>query len=291
MTMRVRETLILLLVITMMSLAGCGGHYFCSNGATFGSSCTSSGSGLGGGGTGGGGGGGGGTAPTAFAFAVDQGGTMDGYALSTTAGTFAAVSGFSAPTIPASDPGVGMVVAQEKFVYTVFELQGAIYGWSMNSTTGALTALSGFPMTLALNAPIVAYNKYNIATNPTGTLLFVSDTGANQIFVYQIGSTGALTPVTGSPFPTTIEPGNLATDGLGKYLYVTEAVGGHSGAVIDAYSIGSTAPNVGVLTAVPGNPFPFAMWQVQGDASGNYLIGTTGSTAFYGAPGPPLIRL
>jgi len=54
---------------------------------------------------------------TAFAFAVDQNGTVDGFTLNSGAGTFGFTSGFVAPVIPANDPGVGMVVAQKKFVY------------------------------------------------------------------------------------------------------------------------------------------------------------------------------
>jgi hypothetical protein len=270
MTKRVRAVLILVVALAMMGLASCD-HYNC--GATFGnSSCAASGSGLGSGGTG--------ATSAAFAYAVDQAGTMDGYGLNTTAGTFSAISGYIAPTVPLNDPGVGMVIAQKQFVYTVFGLERAIYGWSIDATTGSLTALTGFPLTIPDGLISVAYNEYHVATNPAGTLLFLSDTGGNQIFVYQVSTAGALTAATGSPFGTTIEPGNVATDGLGKYLYVTEAVSGHAGFEMLAYSIGTS----GALAAVPGNPFPYAMWQVQGDSSGAYLIGTTGSTAFYGVP-------
>jgi hypothetical protein len=66
---------------------------------------------------------------------------------------------------------------------------------------------------------------------------------------------------------------NLATDGLGKYLYVTaEGSSVHTGSEIGAYTIGSS----GALTAVPGSPFGFPMWQVQGEPTGKYLIGTSG---------------
>jgi hypothetical protein len=265
-----------------MLQTACSGHYFCN--VTFGSSgCNPSSGGPGGGGTGGGGGGGGGGgASAALAYAVDQGGTVDAYSLSTSSNTFASISGVTAPAIPSADPGVGMVVAQKQFVYAMFGLENQIYGWSIDSSTSALNALTGFPQTLALNLPTVGYNEYSIITNPAGTLLFVAETGAGQIAVFQIGTDGSLTAV-GSPISTPFEPGNLATDGQGKYLYATEYESGtHQGLGIMAYSIG-TGNNVGVLTAVQGSPFAFPMWQVQGDASGNYLIGTTGSTVALGA--------
>jgi hypothetical protein len=263
---------LLLLVPALMFLVGCKGGYVCQ--VTFGSStCTPSGPGSGGGV----GGGGGGSSDAAFAYAVDQDGTLDGYTLNTKAGTLLATSGYTAPTIPTSDPGVGMVIAQGQFVYTVFELTGEIYGWSASSS-GTLTPLTnGLPLAVSLDAPIVGFNEYNVATNPAGTLLFISSTGADRVFVYTISNAGVLTPVTGSPFTTPYEPGNLTTDGLGNFLYATMAVTGeHIGEGIMAYSIG-TGTNLGVLTPVTGSPFDFPMWQVQGDPSGGFLIGTTGN--------------
>jgi len=66
----------------------------------------------------------------------------------------------------------------------------------------------------------------------------------------------------------------MTTDGLGKYLYVTEAISTHQGINLTAYSIASD----GTLTVVPGSPFPYPMWAVQGDPSGKFLIGTSGRT-------------
>jgi lactonase family protein with 7-bladed beta-propeller len=273
MSMKMRALLMLIAAAATVSLSACGGGYTCN--VTFGAStCNQSGSGIGTtGGSGGGGGGGGGGKATAYAFAVDQGGTLDGYTLSASAGTFAATSSYTAPAVPANDPGVGMVVAQGQFVYAIFELEDKILGWSLDSTTGSLTPLSGFPVSMTLNLPIVTYNQYNLATNPAGTLLFISDSGGNEVFVFQISSSGGLTAVTGSPFATPIEPGNLTTDGLGKYLYVG-LDGSHTGALVVGYSIGSG----GALTEIPGSPFTTPVWQLQGDASGNYLVGTSGNT-------------
>src|ERR1700678_1266141 len=116
--MRSRLLLNLLAIAAVMCLAGCSDHYTCN--VEFGASTCTPPSGSGPTSGGGGGGGGGGSTPTAFAYAVDQGGTVDGFSLSSGAGTFAAISGFSAPAIPTTDPGIGMVVAQEQFVYAMF---------------------------------------------------------------------------------------------------------------------------------------------------------------------------
>jgi hypothetical protein len=57
----------------------------------------------------------------------------------------------------------------------------------------------------------------------------------------------------------------------------------HTGAEVLGYSIGDGTTNpLGVLTELSSSPFAFNMWQLQGDATGNYLVGTTGNSA---APG------
>ncbi len=133
-------------------------------------------------------------------YAVDQGtgtattGTIDGYDLSSSAGSFTPITGYSAPEIPGSETGEGMIVVNKKFVYTIFELQQQILGWAIDSGSGDLTALSGFPMTVTLNLPINAPGQFQMTTDPGGNYLFISSTGANEIFVYAINSsTGALT--------------------------------------------------------------------------------------------------
>jgi hypothetical protein len=267
MTMRIRWFLMLVAGLAVIGLAGCG-HYTCGTG--FGSSTCTTGTTPPGGST-----------NAAFAYAVDTSNvTVDGFGLNTTAATFSAISGLTAP-LPDSEPGFGMVVAQNQFLYAAFDagVGGSIYGWSVSST-GALTALT--PVAVPLDLPgFSLFNQYNLATNPAGTLLFVSDTGLDEIFVFQISSAGALTLV-GSPIATPFEPGNLATDGQGNFLYVTESLGGGGhvgGNLLLAYAIG-TGANLGVLTPVTGSPFtlPVPMWQVQGEPSGNYLIGTSGNS-------------
>lgn len=280
MTSKVRMLLCLLLaVFSTIFLVNCGG-YSCR--VTFGGSCTSSGSGFGGGpGPGGGGG------SSAFAFAVNTAGAVDGYTLSSTA--FVATSGFTAPAVPAGTVGAGMVVAQQRgqtpYIYAMFGTpSNQLFGWSMNSS-GLLTLLPNLPATISLlpNTAILT-NQYQMAVNPAGTLLFIADTFASEIFVFQIATNGALTEVTGSPFSTPVLPGNLVTDGQGKYLYVTETTSNHTGVEVLGYSIGSGS-SLGVLTELPGSPFAFKMWQLQGDASGSFLIGTTGNSKASGLSG------
>lgn len=281
MTTRVRTLWIGAVLLATMWLAGCG-HYVC--GATFGnSSCTASGSGLSQGtGT---------STSSAYVYAVDEGvtgattGTVDGFALNTSAVTFGPISTFTAPTIPLNNGGSGMAVAQGQFLYAALaSAPSGIYGWSISSS-GALTAISGSP--LASNAPagyIGGVGQDNMIVNPAGNLLFISDAVTSSVYTYSIGTGGVLTQVGITACPTGFTPMNLATDGLGKYLYVIDGTDStHQGSGIAAFSIGTG----GTLTPVSGSPFTgtagsFNMWQVKGEPTGQFLIGTSGSMAAFG---------
>lgn len=274
MTMKHRVLSAVVLLLATMWLAGCG-HYVCKTG--FGNTTC---------GSGGGGGlsqSGGTSSASAFVYAVDQGatgattGTIDGYALITSTNSFAPITSYTPPDIPLNQGGVGMVVAQGKYLYSGFAGTQQLFGWTIGSS-GSLTTISGSPYTVtALNGFIGTVGQDNIITNPAGTFLFISDAITSQIYVYQVASGGVLTPATGSPLtlPLGFTPMNLGTDGLGKYLYVVDGnSSNHTGSQVAAYQIGST----GSLTAVAGSPFGFPMWQIKGEPSGKFMIGTTGKT-------------
>jgi len=276
MAMKVKVLLSSVLVLSMTWLVSCSGHYHC--GTSFGggpctgtTTTTSSGN------------------ANAYAYAVDQSGTMDGYALNATAATFGPVSTYVAPKIPTNKGGVGVVVAQGKYLYAVFQDVQQIYGWSIDSS-GNLTALTtGFPLSLPSLSGIndLSYNQQVVITNPAGTLMFISDATSEEILVYQISNTGALTAATGSPFSTSdvsLSPQNMGMDGLGRFLYVSQVSSSHFGTYVVGYSVSSTGANAGALTLIPGSPFNIPLWEMQGDQSGNYLIGISGKVKYlYGS--------
>ena len=231
--MKVRALVSSVVLLTAICLVSCG-HYTC--GTTFGSStCTPSGTGV----SGGGGGGNGAAVCTAYVR-----GSTPTVRLTVTAPrtrrrelSTATPDTFTAPIVPGqSAGGVGVVVAQGNILYAVFEDLQQIYGWSIDSS-GNLTALSGFPVSVSLsNIAALTYNQQVVITNPAGTMLFISEFGNEQILVYQISSSGALTAATGSPFstrPASLEPQNMAMGWAGP-ISVRErrgSSGDHSGRV------------------------------------------------------------
>lgn len=73
---------------------------------------------------------------------------------------------------------------------------------------GSLTPLAGSPFPtggagVGFSTNLGPYDSDgNIITNPAHTLLFAVNGGSDSIAVFQIASSGALTPVDGSPFPS-----------------------------------------------------------------------------------------
>jgi len=87
-----------------------------------------------------------------------------------------------------------------------------------------------------------------VTVDPTGKFAYVANQVSNSISAYTINAaTGALTAVSGSPFPAGSAPWSL-TDPSGKFAYVANASSGS----ISVYAVDGSS---GVLTAVSGSPF------------------------------------
>lgn len=113
-----------------------------------------------------------------------------------------------------------------------------VLAFTIDTSTGALTPVAGSPFSTGT----VDSNAQGAAVTPDGKFLFVANAGEyddcinGDIAAFSVNaSTGALTPVPGSPFTAGPNPQVIAVDPSGKFVYVT---------IIDA---GEVAPNAGVL--------------------------------------------
>jgi 6-phosphogluconolactonase len=139
----------------------------------------------------------------------------------------------------------GIVVTSMNFLYVSDFINNAVDVFSVNTSTGALTAVSGSPFPVA-----TGQGAGGLATDPAGKFLFVTEPNTNQIAAFTINSGGQLTPVAGSPFPAGASPVEAVVDPSGTFLYVSnnqDALGGISGYTIDS--------STGALTPIPGSPF------------------------------------
>jgi 6-phosphogluconolactonase (cycloisomerase 2 family) len=204
---------------------------------------------------------------------------VEGFAIGNGTGSLTPLSGspFALPLVEPYGFPVGMATdPQGKFLYVANV--GDIDELAINSTTGALTAISGSPVRGVANGDY-------LTIDPPGLFLFAD--GLNGISALAVdANTGALTEVAGSPFPFPAtnfagqSPSALVVDSTGSFLYVVVFEPQEGGApelsYVAGYSIDATS---GALTQVPNTPF-FGNTPNSGLSGG---IGTAGSFLYVGS--------
>ena len=107
---------------------------------------------------------------------------------------------------------------------------GYVFGFAVGSN-GVLTPVSGSPW-LAGRQPSA------LASDPTGSYLYVTDFGSAEVLGYSISS-GALTPLSGSPFPAGNQPSAIVVNPTYPYLFVTNSLDAN----VTAYSMSNGTLN------------------------------------------------
>jgi 6-phosphogluconolactonase (cycloisomerase 2 family) len=86
-----------------------------------------------------------------------------------------------------------------------------IQAFSINESSGSLTSING-SLLVTGTATSGGYQCMNPSIDPTGTFLYVTNRGSNDIAAYAINqATGILTPLSGSTFPAGTGPGMIVT--------------------------------------------------------------------------------
>jgi 6-phosphogluconolactonase (cycloisomerase 2 family) len=195
----------------------------------------------------------------------------------------------SSSTVNATPPKTGLnplsmvMHSNGKFVFVANQGSNSISVYSVDSSTGLLTEITGSPFATSAGPSGVAM---------TGNTLFVANQGAGTVSVYTVDqATGNLTQAAGSPFAAGTSPTALDVDSSGKFLYVADLA---TNSVL-AFSIGSS----GQLSSISGSPIAAGTAPVNvrvvgssvyvaNSGSGNvsgYSIGGSGAlTAISGSP-------
>ena len=94
--------------------------------------------------------------------------------------------------------------------------------FSIDQTRGLLTAVAGSPFAFA---SLVAPNPQFMAVSPTQGFLYVSNGTAGNISAFAIGTNGALTELSGSPFSVGAgaTAAGFAIDAKGQFLYAADS--------------------------------------------------------------------
>jgi 6-phosphogluconolactonase (cycloisomerase 2 family) len=201
--------------------------------------------------------------------------STEAFSINAGSGALTPISGSTFPL-----PGFGgctlSIDPTDKFLYIADS--AGVWGFTVNSTTGALSAMAGSPFSdgSVLRESVV---------DPSGNFLYaISNITLNTISVFSINSSsGALTPIMGSPFqlPMSGLAYSVAVHPSGKFLYVSFP----QSEQIAAWSIDAST---GTPTVVPGSPF--ASGVASGDApnslsvapSGEFLYALSGGATVFG---------
>jgi 6-phosphogluconolactonase (cycloisomerase 2 family) len=130
-----------------------------------------------------------------------------------------------------------------KFAYVANDVSGNVSAFSIDASTGALMAVSGSPFPAGSGLQPVTV-PFSVTVDPSGKFAYVANFSSGDVSAFSIdASTGALTAVSGSPFPAGSGPISISVDPSGKFAYVAN----HNSSKVSAFSIDATT---GALTAV-----------------------------------------
>lgn len=102
---------------------------------------------------------------------------------------------------------------QEHFLFVANLLANAIGAYAINSTTGALTAVTGQPFNTGIGPSSVTFDK-------TGQYLYVTNLNSSNVSAYFVAKTGVPTQLGGSPYSAGSNPAIAQLDPSGQFLYV-----------------------------------------------------------------------
>lgn len=166
------------------------------------------------------------------------------FTLSSTNGVLTAVSG--SPVKAGTGPASVAVDPSGKFVFTGNAKSYDVSGFALASGTGALTALVPGPVRARKSPASLAVSSGTTAITYTPSYAFVADFEgfSGSVPVLSVtSSTGALAPVTGSPFGTGT-PRYIAVSPNGQFVYTANSDGTNS---IGEYTVNTST---GALTSV-----------------------------------------
>jgi 6-phosphogluconolactonase (cycloisomerase 2 family) len=168
---------------------------------------------------------------------------ISGYTIDSTTGALTPMSG--SPFGSLSGTSGAAVDRMGRFLYESTSF--GVRGYAIDPTTGGLTEIIGSPWASGLV-------PNGVTVDPTDRFVYVTAQSTTSPYPFSVygftinSATGALTPISGSPFSNAGAGRGLAVEPTGRFLYVV-----NSGGNIAGYTIDST---IGALTPISGSPWP-----------------------------------
>ncbi len=180
------------------------------------------------------------------------------------------------PYATKNGPQALVVDPSGKYLY-VGDASNYIEAFEINTTTAALTPIAGSPFPLTEPSGCTRGVVPTDILDPVGKFLYTADAFDDSISGFGVGSGGALTQISGSPWADnggcnvppdcqqcTFNPYSLAVDGSGKFMYALNS----DLEDISIYSISST----GALTYVKDTASSVGcLTPIRTDYTGNYI--------------------
>jgi 6-phosphogluconolactonase (cycloisomerase 2 family) len=131
------------------------------------------------------------------------------------------------------------------FAYVSNATASSLSAYAVNSTSGALTPLTGSPISVPGSVQL-----YEAKIDPSKHFLYVTDDNtAGKVYAFLINAAdGSLTAVSGSPYAAGNGSQSLAFDSTGAHLYVAN----FDDNTISAYAIDAST---GALSQLAGSPY------------------------------------
>lgn len=185
-----------------------------------------------------------------FAYTTDLSGITAAFAIDSTTGALTPIAGQ-----PFAGLLNGISVAVDpsgQFVY-IKERGGTVSICLLDRTTGAFTPVR----TVRTNAQAqgvttgdIVFTQGNAPVTYTPKSIYVADSGDNDLSAYTVDAlSGALSPITGSPFSAGSSPQSVAVDVRGKLAYLANKASNN----ISGYTIDQST---GAIIQLTGSAFP-----------------------------------
>ncbi|AWN73917.1 beta-propeller fold lactonase family protein [Legionella anisa] len=177
-----------------------------------------------------------------FSYTVGAGNIISGSNINAITGSLTPLGG--SPFATGLTTANSIVLSPDvQFLYEVGPTNNAVFGFSLDLTTGNLSSIGSF----ATGGPL----PRGLAISPSGLFIFASHGSVSAgLSVYTVNTTtGALTSVVGSPYSLGGGvPRGVAVSRDNRFVYALNS----SMNTVYAYSIDAST---GALTSVPGSPF------------------------------------
>jgi 6-phosphogluconolactonase (cycloisomerase 2 family) len=169
-------------------------------------------------------------------------------------------------------PGAFNLNSGGRFAYVPNAGDGSVSGYSVDQSTGKVTAVPGSPV-----ATSIALQGRGLF-HPSGRFLYIDGTGVSgsAVAAFSIDpQSGALTPLSGSPYVTGVAAAALSMDPAGKLMYVATRSPADTGSIA-MFRIDPTTGSLIVLaSSIALTPAPTSL---SVDPSGKFVYAASSSS-------------